>query len=825
MRWITSCAAVLNISPQQVQTVTTLLRKQEATVPFIVRYRGDMTGGLDEQQVLSIKRMMREDEAVNERRQAILRTLEKKEGVPAGVLALLRASTSLAELEDVYAPYKAGRSGTLADQARDNGHGPLADSVWGDTATNDALRRAQREPGVLHLLAERVSESVDARAALRELYWRQSSLTVAEAKKSAAASGTSSGKSGKGGKGGGSGGGGGERSSADSLAGTTWRVSQIASHRVLAINRAEARKEVRVSVTLPDRDRAIRALCASALPPSRSGARRALLEAAAADAFGRLLQPAMSRDVRRRLTAEAEAAAAAVFASNLRHVLLQRPVRGVAILGIDPGFRAGCKLACIDACGRVVDHGVVHPHPPQRERAAATRTLRALVERHGVRVIAIGDGTASQETCELVADAMNEAPAHIGGGVQLSVVSEAGASVYSVTDAAKKAEPSLDVGAIGAASLARRLQDPLAELVKIDPKAVGVGMYQHDVAPKALEEELAAAIESAVCRVGVDLNTASVPLLCRVPGLTHARAEAIVRARPAGGYGSRAALLAVKGVGPRSYEQAAGFLRLPSERAAEAGGDILDCTAVHPESYGAARALLGRLGMAPSALASAASRAELASAVQAATRAPAARADLAAACGVGERALAQIADALSGAERDAREELPGPLLLGTQLRTLEDLKVGQRLEGVVRNVTPFGCFINVGLKEDGLLHVSKMGRLAASAKDAAAGGGGQHGGGQHGGGQHGGGAAAATPREPSGAFVGQTLRVLVLSVDVQRRRLSLGLDTGGGAVGSGDGGGSASTAAPGRATSNQQASHKRKRSSDGDAGAVRARID
>ena len=357
-------------------------------------------------------------------------------------------------------------------------------------------------------------------------------------------------------------------------------------------------------------------------------------------------------------------------------------------------------------------------------------------------------------------------------------MSEAGASVYSITDGAKRADPTLDVGALGAASLARRLQDPLAELVKIDPKAVGVGMYQHDVAQKVLESELDSAVESAVCRVGA-VNTASVPLLRRVPGLNVARAEAIVQARPAEGYVSRSALLAVKGVGPKSYEQAAGFRACRATR--RAGGELLDCTAVHPESYPAARRLLARLGASADALTSTKGRAELAAAASAAVASASARSDLAASCGVGERTLVQIADALGGAERDARDSLPGPLLLGTQLRALEDMQVGQRMQGVVRNVTPFGCFVNVGLKEDGLLHVSKMGPLAA-----AAGRGGD---------------------ESAAAFVGQPLGVIVLSVDLQRRRLSLGLDRE-----CSDGGSACSSAAKRGSSGDQESSNvKRKR--------------
>ena len=731
-------AGRLGVPPSQVKAVVRLL-SSDCTVPFIVRYRADQTGGMDEQQVLTVARAMKEQAALTERKAVVLRTLESK-GARAGLLAAVRDCADLDTLEELYAPYKAARSTSLAEQARSRGLDPIAERVWSAKLRDADVPKGTEREGVMHILAERVAESASGRSALREHYWHTASLTLAASK-----GGSSNGKGGSSGKGGGS-------SNGSSLAGSVVRCCRLSSHRVLAINRAESLKELKVSVTLESKERAIALLGRNTLPPAaREREQRALLEAAVSDAFTRLLHPSMSRALRKRLAGDAEAEAMRVFASNLSALLLQRPVRGFCVLGIDPGFKHGCKLAVIDQCGVVVAHDVVYPHPPRGEVAAAKRTLRSLVRAHGVGVVAIGDGTASQETCELVAAAMREEPSM--DDVRLSVVSEAGASVLSVTAQAKAAEPHLDTGAIGAASLARRLQDPLAELVKIDPKSVGVGMYQHDMPAKALASELDDAVQSCVCTVGVDLRAASAALLARIPGLNASRAAAIIDARPDAGFPSRASLLKVKGIGPKSYEQAAGFLRLVCPDASAGGGssasapalaEPLDCTAVHPESYGAARKLIDAIGRSPNDLLSSSGRRAVAEAARAAHDvASEKRADLAATCGVGERSLAQIVGALGAVERDPREDLPGPLLLGTQLRRLEDLAAGQAMDGVVRNVTSFGCFVNLGLKECGLLHISQLKRVGGE------------------------------PPEPPG--VGQTVRVVVLSTDVQRRRIALGL--------------------------------------------------
>ena len=413
--WLLRCASTLSVSPQQVEATAGLLR-EEATPPFIVRYRADATGGLDEQQVLAVRKALQEQDALEVRRQAVLKALQSKDNVGGALLAAVRAVSDLHELEDLYAPYKT-KASTLADAARTKGLGPLADRVWSDpNVPNDVMRKAEADAGVMHLLAERISQSVEARGALREHFWRQASLVLSEPK-AGGGSGSGSGKegggsgrdkgsggtaaSGKGGGGGkvGGGKGGSKETSADvtHLIGSSCRVCQLVPHRTLAINRAEARKALRVAVTLPEKKQALTVLCGLALPRPRGGRRGELLQAAAADAFSRLLQPAMGRDVRRRLMEEAEAAAARVFSQNLRSLLMQRPVRAMGtLLGVDPGFTSGCKLAVISERGDVLASGTIHPHPPRAERDRARRTLRDLAEQHGVGVVAIGDGTGAR---------------------------------------------------------------------------------------------------------------------------------------------------------------------------------------------------------------------------------------------------------------------------------------------------------------------------------------------------------------------------------------------------------------------------------------------
>uniref|UniRef100_A0A6S9VQY3 S1 motif domain-containing protein n=1 Tax=Chrysotila carterae TaxID=13221 RepID=A0A6S9VQY3_CHRCT len=736
-----------SILPQVYATAELL--KDECSVPFIVRYRAANTGSLDETAVLRISKALQQQAQLQARCATIVKELTKQGVCTPALLSALHAARDLESLEDLYLPFKPPAKQCLAAKARELGFGPLAERVWSqqmrDAELDAALAAAHdAEEHVLNVLADKISASSNARASLREAFWRDARVELrlvkpekkpkvasapADAKGGANADGKEPKPAGK-------------LHDYSSLDGLSSRPSEMSAHRVLAINRAEKEKAVKVVLTPPPQS--LHIIFTEALPP-RSGRRKALLEKAAESALKRLLLPSMRRAVRSRLTAQAEEAAISVFSRNLRQLLLQRPLRGTAIAGIDPGFRSGCKLVALDAAGRVRDSCVLFPHPPHGDREAARRRLRELLVAFGCTVVAIGNGTASRETQQFVCETLNGVSelSH----VRLSVVSESGASVLSVSAASDNADDAhLDVGARGAASIARRLLDPLAELVKIEPKAIGVGMYQHDVSAKLLESELARVVQSCVCEVGVDINTASVALLKHVAGLNAARAAAIAAARPAHGFASRAELKKVKGIGAKSFEQAAGFLRVCGDAASEP----LDSTAVHPESYKLAAAVLKHAKLSPADLCSDARRARLVSALTHA-RSDGGLASLSAAVGAPVETTREVLDALCAASRDARDTLDGPLLLGSQMCQLSDVSIGSRLRGVVRNVTPFGAFVDVGLKQDGLLHSSELERLPGEAR----------------------------PPEPHAVLrVGQTVTVSVVRVDIAKGQLSLSMRQG-----------------------------------------------
>ena len=496
------------------------------------------------------------------------------------------------------------------------------------------------------------------------------------------------------------------------------RVSRLRPHQVLALNRGEAEGVLRVRVEVAERDwqEAIRL----EFHPDPRSPLAEQMEQAIEDAARRLLLPAIERDVRRILTEEAEAHAIRVFAANLGRLLSQPPLSGHTVLGIDPAYRTGCKLAVVDPTGRVLETATIYPHPPQNRQDEALQTLHALVERHGVTLVAIGNGTASRETEALVAGLTRQRE-----DVHYLMVNEAGASVYSASALARAELPGLDVTLRGAVSIARRAQDPLAELVKIDPKSIGVGLYQHDVDQKRLAEALDRVVEAVVNRVGVDVNTASPALLRYVAGIGPKLAEGIVAYRDEHGpFLSRRALRQVPGLGPKAFQQAAGFLRIRD------GENPLDASAIHPESYAVAEALLALAGT--SAAAPPAER----EGPLAALRQRHSLAELAAALGAGEPTLADIFEQLARPGRDPRQDLPTPILRSDVMR-MEELVPGMRLRGTVRNVVDFGAFVDIGVKQDGLLHVSQIPR------DALPG-------------------------------VGDVLEVEVLGVEIERGRISLG---------------------------------------------------
>jgi uncharacterized protein len=664
----------LALPAPQVASVAALLDEGN-TIPFLARYRKEATGGLDEVGLRAVQDGLARLRKLEDRRAEIRKSLEDQGVLTADLAAKIAAADRLATLEDLYLPYRPKRR-TRAMVARERGLGPLADMLRHPPAEAplQAARRfvdAAREvpdaesalAGARDIWAEAASEDPEVRGRARNLAMAEAVFSCAKAAKAEDPNGKYT-----------------------QYHKFSEAVRRILPHRVLACNRGEAEGILKVALELPEprilgfmRDRwGVRA------PQWREVADEAL-----ADGYKRLLAPAIERDVRASLTDAAQKHAISVFAANVKSLLLQPPLRGRVVLGIDPGFRTGCKVVVVDETGKPLFDGIaIYPHEPQKQWGQSLTTLRDLISRYGVRVVAIGNGTASRETETLVAEAI------AGTGAEYAIVSEAGASVYSASEIAGEEFPRLDATQRGTISIARRLQDPLAELVKIDPQAIGVGLYQHDLDEKALGAALDAVVEDAVNHVGVDLNTASWPLLTRVAGLNKKVAREIVAQREAiGAFKGREALRKIKGLGAKTFEQCAGFLRLPG------GADPLDNTAIHPESYGATRKLLAKLGLV-------AHRPDLGAAIQAGRRGlDAAR--VATELGIGLPTLQDILTNLEKPGRDPREDLPRPHLRRDVLK-LEDLEPGMRLTGTVRNVVDFGAFVDIGIKNDGLVHVSEL---------------------------------------------------------------------------------------------------------------------
>lgn len=672
-------AARLSLPVAQVAAAAALLGDGN-TVPFIARYRKEATRGLDEEQLRRIAADLALQQALAERRATVLATIDAQGQLTDELRARIEAAESRTELEDLYQPYRPKRR-TRASVARERGLEPLArmilDQAVGGASAVDLARPFVSDDvptaqdalaGARDIVAEIVADHPDVRRAVRSNALAHGVLHAQRAK---------------------------EGQDPKSVYRLYYdfgsRVDRIQPHQVLAMNRGEREGVLRVRLdvarrdSLPPIDRAFRANRRS--PFARE------LAAAALDGAERLLLPAIERDVRRSLTEAAERHAIAVFAENLRGLLTAPPLSGHTVLGIDPGFRTGCKVAVVDPTGKLLGFEAVFPHPPQGRHEEAAAALARLCERHGVTLIAIGNGTASRETEALVAELVRDRP-----DLRYLIASEAGASVYSASPIARSELPDLDVSVRGAVSIARRVQDPLAELVKIEPKAVGVGLYQHDVDQPALARALDDVVESVVSSVGVEVNTASAALLRRVPGIGPKLAEAIVAHREARGpFADRASVRDVRGLGPRAFEQAAGFLRVRD------GREPLDAGAIHPESYGAARALLRLTGLPPDG-------------PPEARAAPLGRLVeergldlLAHDIGCGVPTLTDILDQLVRPGRDPRDEVPAPLLRQDILK-VEDLREGMALTGTVRNVVDFGAFVDIGVKHDGLLHRSRVPR-------------------------------------------------------------------------------------------------------------------
>ena len=669
-------AAQLHVKPSQVAAVITLLDEGN-TVPFIARYRKEMTGSLDDEQVRIIADELTRLRALDERRAAILASIEEQGKLTDELRASIHAALTLTALEDLYAPYKKKRR-TRAMVAREQGLTELAEFILqqpGQGSPDELAGRFINEQvptieaalqGARDIVAEMISENANVRTATREKALKFGKLRVEKVKDAVD-----------------------EKAVYESYYQFEQRVDRLMPHQILAITRGEKEGILRVHVDVPDRDwlDAIQAeFEEDMLSPFAEQ-----LELAIQDSAERLLLPAIERDVRREKGAAADNHAIQVFATNLRALLGQAPLANQVVLGIDPGFRTGCKVAVVDATGKLLDTGTIYPHEPKNDWNGALQTLEDMINRHHVTLITIGNGTASRETEKLAAELTRNAKR-----TKYLIVNEAGASVYSASALARAEFPDLDVTLRGAVSIARRAQDPLAELVKIDPKSIGVGMYQHDVDQTALTHALDGVVESVVNRVGVDVNTASPALLTHVAGIGPKLASQIVSHRDTHGtFKSRAALRKVTGLGPKAFEQAAGFMRIRN------GSNPLDESAIHPESYPIAEAILARAGL------SAGSPIDQRIPALEALTAHASLETLAAELNCGVPTLNDILEQLVRPGRDPRADAPAPILRSDVLKA-EDLQTGMQLQGTVRNVVDFGAFVDIGVKGDGLLHRTQI---------------------------------------------------------------------------------------------------------------------
>lgn len=649
------------------------------TIPFIARYRKEATGSMDDQVLREMGDRLQYLRGMETRKEDVAKIIEEQGKMTEEIAAALTAATTLAEVEDIYRPYKQKRK-TRGSVARARGLAPLAEKLLEQNTGDDPLLLAEEYvseenevpdaqaalSGARDVLAEDFSDDASMRASLRAFYQQNAVLqSKAAAEEDSVYSGYYE---------------------------FSEPVKKVAGHRVLAINRGETEKFLKVSVSVESV--AAIALIAKQVVKNNSPSGQQVA-AAAEDAYTRLIHSSLENEVRSGLTEAADEGAIKVFGQNLRQLLLQPPIRGRVAMGLDPGYRMGCKVAVVDPTGRVLDTTVIYPVEQFGKVAEASRVVKALIVKHKVQILAIGNGTAGRET-EMFAVKVLQELAVQNTYAEYMVVNEAGASVYSASKLAAEDFPQFDVNLRSAVSIARRLQDPLAELVKIDPKAIGVGQYQHDMPPARLSGELNGVVEDCVNTVGVDLNTASAPLLERVAGLSAATAKNIVAKREADGpFKTRKELLKVTKLGPKAFEQCAGFLRLPDAK------NRLDATAVHPESYTAAQKLLEICGFALTDIGTEAI-AELPQKAQ-----QMGKQKLAEEIGVGIPTLEDIISELLRPGRDIRDSLPPPLLRSDVL-DMADLKPGMELTGTVRNVVDFGAFVDIGVHQDGLVHVSQI---------------------------------------------------------------------------------------------------------------------
>ena len=671
----------LGKSETHVQNVITLLDEGN-TVPFIARYRKEMHGTMDDQTIRTLADRLNYLRGLEARRTEVKNSIEGQGKLTEELAAAIDNAKTLAEVEDLYRPYKQKRR-TRATVAKEKGLEPLADLLFeqapdcpkpevaaadyidpekGVETVEDALS------GASDIIAERISDDANIRKVLRDYYLKYAEITSAAAKKNP------------------------EDTVYRNYYDFRSPVSRVQGHQVLAINRGEREEVLKVEIEA-ERENAIELIARRTVKKPLADS-AAFVRASSEDAYDRLIAPSVAREIRSGLTDEANEGAIGQFALNLKPLLMQPPVKGFVTLGLDPGYRMGCKVAVVDGTGKVLDTAVVYPTYGERQKRECIDKLKGMIKRHKVSHIAIGNGTASRETEQMTTELIAELGA--GAGVSYMIVNEAGASVYSASPLGAKEFPEYDVNLRSAISIARRLQDPLAELVKIDPKSIGVGQYQHDMPEKRLSETLDGVVEDCVNAVGVDVNTASAPLLARVSGLNATVAQNVVKYREENGtFRSRGQLLKVKGLGAKAYEQCAGFLRVPES------DELLDNTAVHPESYQAAGTLLKLLGY-PMSEVKAGKMGDMKERLKAYGEEKAAKE-----CGVGAPTLRDIAAELIKPGRDPRDELPAPLLR-TDVLEIKDLKPGMELKGTVRNVIDFGAFVDIGVHQDGLVHISQI---------------------------------------------------------------------------------------------------------------------
>ncbi|MHB2154868.1 Tex family protein [Calditrichota bacterium GD2] len=672
-------AKELNLKALQVKNTIELLDTGN-TVPFIARYRKEVTGSLDENQIRAIQDRMQYLRALEARKETILKSIEEQGKLTPELKEKILKATKLQEVEDLYLPYKPKKR-TRATVAREKGLEPLAEIILKQEVTEGSaeeiavkfvneekeVRTVQEAlQGAMDIVAEVISDDAEVRKQIREATFKTGLLesVVKNAE---------------------------ERTPYEMYYDYSEPVNSIPPHRILAINRGETEGVLKVSVEV-DSQKMI-GLIEALYVKNEKSIFIDYLRQAIADSFTRLIFPSIQREVRGALTEKADEHAIAVFAENLRNLLLQPPVRGKMIMGIDPGFRTGCKVAVIDQTGKYLEGATIYPHPPQERYLEAKSIVRALVNKYQVDIIAIGNGTASRETEMMVAELIREMKDE--RKVEYIIVNEAGASVYSASKVAQQEFPDLEAAMRGNISIARRLLDPLAELVKIDPKHIGVGLYQHDVNQKRLAEALQQVVESAVNMVGVNVNTASASLLKYVSGLTSRTANSIVKYRDEHGpFRNREEIKKVDGIGEVAYQQAAGFLRIPD------GDNPLDNTSIHPESYEATRKLLEKFKVDDIHQGGKLLRLKI---KQEKVDIPALLEEL----GIGEPTFNDILDNLEKPGLDPRDELPKPIFKSDVLK-MEDLREGMILKGTVRNVVDFGAFVDIGVKQDGLVHVSRM---------------------------------------------------------------------------------------------------------------------